>query len=550
MSKDVLENSRFAVNPVDIDIRRSTFNRPFTHKTTFNAGKLIPLYWDEVLPGDTRSIDISQVTRMTTPILPVMDNAYIDFAAYFVPMRLVWEHTKEFFGENTSTYWTPSVTYTIPQVTSPSGGWNVGTIADYMGIPTGVANLSVSALPFRAYALIYNEWYRDQNVQTPLYLIKGDSTTTGSNGNTYVNDVYKGGEPVPVAKFHDYFTSCLPAPQKGPAVNLPLGTTAPVVGNGKALGLSNGSNNYVPKQGGSSSIDLGAFVTASLPTTTSGTAASTNQAFGVTTDATKSGLIADLSTATAATINQLREAFQIQRLYEKDARGGTRYRELIHSHFGVTSSDARMQVPEFLGGKRIPINMTQVAQTSSTDSVSPQGNVAAFSLTGSSDNLFVKSFEEHGFIFIMGYVRTDNTYQQGLERSWSRTRRFDYYWPTLANLGEQAVLNKEIYCQGNSTTDNQVFGYQEAWADYRYKPSRVSGKMRSSATGTLDAYHYASNFSSLPTLSANFINESDANVQRTLAVSGEPQFIIDFAVRDKATRVMPMYSIPGLVDHH
>lgn len=558
MSKDILTDSRFAVNPVDLEMRRSTFNRPFGHKTTFDAGKLIPIYCDEVLPGDTRSIDVSQVTRMTTPILPVMDNAYLDIAAYFVPMRLVWDHTKEFFGENTSTYWTPQVEYTVPQVTAPTGGWAEGTIADYLGIPTKVSGLSVNALPFRSVALVYNEWYRDQNVQSPLYVNKDDTTIAGSNGNSYVTDLQKGGMPVPVAKFHDYFTSCLPAPQKGPSVLLPLGDSAPVsvYGNGKTLGLTNGSGNYGITffqsysriQPNSNALDKNVGTTGY---TDGQNTPSNGQAMGLSTNANLSGITgtADLSSATAATINQLREAFQIQRLYEKDARGGTRYIELIKSHFGVTGSDARLQRPEFLGGKRVPISMDQVLQTSSTDTTSPQGNVAAYSLTGSYDNLFNKSFEEHGYLLVFVYVRTDNTYQQGLERMWSRKRRFDFYWPTLANLGEQAVLNKEIYATGTSQ-DDEVFGYQEAWADYRYKPSRVSGKMRSNATGTLDAYHYASSFSSLPTLSSTFINAGKENVQRTLAVQDEPQFIIDFAAFDKATRVMPMYSIPGLIDHN
>lgn len=567
MSKDVMANSRFAFNPVGIDIRRSTFRRPFTHKTTFDAGKLIPIYCDEVLPGDTRSFDVSQVTRMTTPITPVMDNAYLDIQAYFVPMRLVWEHTKEFFGENTSSYWTPGVEYTIPQVTAPSGGWAVGTIADYLGIPTGVGNISVNALMFRGVALVYNEWFRDENVQSPLYVNKDDTTIAGSNGSTYVTDVQKGGIPPQVAKFHDYFTSALPAPQKGPSVLLPLGDAAPVsvAGTGKGLGLV-GTNIGSSEIGYASVVSGGNNISGykssgvqNVGTTGLSNWAGSSGAIGVSSDPAKSGLsgIADLSNATAATINELRQAFQIQRLYEKDARGGTRYIELLKSHFGVTGSDARLQRPEFLGGKRVPITMSEVAQTSSTDSTSPQGNVAAFSKTTSMDNLFNKSFEEHGYLYIFVCVRTDNTYQQGLEKMWSRKRRFDFYWPALANLGEQPILNKEIYAQGSNVVDSngnvvdeQVFGYQEAWADYRYKPSRVSGKMRSNASGTLDVYHYADSFNSLPTLSSAFINAGSQNVARTLAVQNEPQFIMDFAAMDKATRAMPMYSVPGLIDHN
>lgn len=554
--------SKFAVNPTNIDMPRSMFDRSTQLKTTFNAGELIPIYVDEVLPGDTFSMDTALALRMSTPIHPVMDNCNLDLYYFFVPNRLVWEHWKEFNGENTTSKWEQTTEYMIPQIQAPANGWEKGTIADYMGLPIGIKNISVSHLPFRAYTLIWNDWFRDQNLQDPAYINTDETTLTGSNGNTYISDAQLGGKPLPVNKYHDYFTSALPEPQKGPAVLLPLGDSANVnvFGTGKTLGLTNGTTNFSLLTNSNSTnanhyiYDTDLF-NKDVGTThgTNGISSPVNAAIGVTTNPEQSGLtgIADLSNATAATINQLRQAFQIQKLFEKDARGGTRYIEIIKSHFGVTSPDARQQRPEYLGGKRIPINMDQVLQTSSTDTISPQGNTAAFSLTNDQSSSFTKSFTEHGFILGLACIRTEHTYQQGIDKMWSRKQRFDYYWPALANIGEQAILNKEIYAQGTAA-DEEAFGYQEAWAEYRYKPSKVTGAMRSTYAQSLDVWHYGDDYDAQPILSDAWIRETKANIDRTLAVQSslEDQFIADFYFRNICTRPMPVYSIPGLIDHH
>lgn len=544
--------SHFAINPTNIDIQRSTFNRSTQHKTTFNAGQLIPIYVDEVLPGDTFKIETSSVIRMSTPIHPTMDNANLDIYYFFVPARIVWEHWKELNGENNTTAWEQTTEYEVPQITAPTGGWEKGTIMDYMGIPTKVQNISVNHLPIRAYVKIWNDWFRDQNVQDPAFLTNEDATTDGSNGNVYQSDAQKGGMPLPVNKYHDYFTSALPAPQKGPAVLLPLGNEAPV----------HSVIDNVPTTtniGQMSEMKIRETITKDEPTGNYLLAQSYGRLAPSNTGATipsgaryePANLWADLTQATAATVNELRQAFQIQKLYEKDARGGTRYIEVIKSHFGVTSPDARQQRPEYLGGNRIPININQVLQTSSTDTTSPQGNTAAFSLTGNTNDSFTKSFTEHGYIIGLACVRTEHTYQQGIERMWNRKRRFDFYWPALANIGEQAILNQEIYAQG-TTADTEAFGYQEAWAEYRYKPSRVSGAFRSNYDQSLDVWHYADYYTSLPILSDTWMRETKANIDRTLAVSSEveDQFIADFYFKIINTRPMPIYSIPGLIDHH
>lgn len=557
-------NSHFALNPTRIDMSRSTFKRDCSHKTTFDVGDIIPFYVDEVLPGDTFKVKTSKVVRMQTLLTPVMDNIYLDTYYFFVPNRIVWSHWKELMGENNQSAWIPTVEYQVPQLTAPSGGWSIGTIADYMGIPTGVANLSVNALPFRAYALICNEWFRDENLSDPLNIPVDDTTVQGVNTGVAVTDVVKGGLPYKAAKFFDYYTGALPAPQKGPDVTIPVATGGEinVVGNGKGLALtSDGTvytlgygpiqNTYATFMGSTEGATQGAAASPIIESKASIYGVPTAEQLGD--DLSNSGLIGVQSAvAQAATINQLRLAFQIQKLYERDARGGTRYIEILKSHFGVTSPDARLQRPEYLGGNRVPININQVVQNSgSVEGATPQGTTTAYSLTTDVHSDFEKSFVEHGFVIGLMVARYDHTYQQGLERFWSRKDRFDYYWPVFANIGEQAILNKEIFAQG-SAEDDEVFGYQEAWADYRYKPSRVSCEMRSAAPQSLDVWHLGDDYESLPALSDEWIREDPNNVNRVLAVTNEVsrQLFCDIYIQNRTTRPMPLYSIPGLIDHH
>lgn len=531
---------KFAQNP-QVGVSRSRFQRNSDNKTTFNTGDLIPIYLDEVLPGDTHQIDVACVMRMATPIFPVMDNAYCDFYFFFVPNRLLWEHWKEFMGENKETAWTPKTEYSVPQVTAPTGGWAEGTLADYLGLPTKVEGISVSALPGRAYGLIYNEWFRNQNVTQPTLVEVTDATTTGKNDGSATNDsAITLAKPLKAAKVFDYYTGALPEPQKGEPITIPLTGNAPIVGKN----VDNGKNiEYSLRVVDGGNVRVSDFYINApdikYPNGSTRVQDESQNAF----------LYADLGNVTAATINQLRQAFQIQKLLEKDARGGTRYREVLREHFGVISPDSRMQIPEYLGGYRLPINVSQVIQTSSTDSTSPLGNTAALSVTTMNKPMFTKSFTEHGLIMGLAVVRTDQTYQQGIERMWSRKGRYDYYWPVLANIGEQAILNKEIYAQGK-TADEEAFGYQEAWADYRYKPSKVTGLFRSNAAQSLDAWHYAQDYDALPTLSTAWMEQTDTEMKRTLAVQSQPDFIADFYFMNKTTRCMPVYSIPGLIDHH
>jgi hypothetical protein len=530
----------FAQNP-QVGVSRSRFQRNSDNKTTFNTGDLIPIYLDEVLPGDTHQVDVACVMRMATPIFPVMDNAFCDFYFFFVPNRLLWEHWKEFMGENKETAWTPKTEYSVPQVTAPTGGWAEGTLADYLGLPTKVEGISVSALPGRAYGLIYNEWFRNQNVTQPTLVEVTDATTTGKNDGSATNDnAITLAKPLKAAKVFDYYTGALPEPQKGEPITLPLGGAAMVhLYEDKSLSkiVRNGTG-YIGKD----VLDNTPFTMSEIGTDGVNVPNKVDAFTG-------NWLGADLSNVTAATINQLRQAFQIQKLLEKDARGGTRYREVLREHFGVISPDSRMQIPEYLGGYRLPINVSQVIQTSSSDDTSPLGNTAALSVTTMNKPMFTKSFTEHGFVMGLAVVRTDQTYQQGIERMWSRKGRYDYYWPVLANIGEQAILNKEIYAQGNAK-DDEAFGYQEAWADYRYKPSKVTGLFRSNAQQSLDAWHYAQDYDALPTLSTAWMEQGEAEMKRTLAVQSQPDFIADFYFMNKTTRCMPVYSIPGLIDHH
>lgn len=549
-------NSHFALNPTRIDMSRSTFDRNSSVKTSFNVGDIVPFYVDEVLPGDTFDIDTSKVIRMPSLLTPIMDNLYLDTYYFFVPNRIVWQHWKELMGENNESAWIPTTEYEVPQITAPSGGWSIGTIADYMGVPTGVSGLSVNALPFRAYALICNEWFRDENLCDPLNIPLTDATVAGVNTGTFVTDVAKGGLPYKAAKYRDYFTSCLPAPQKSEDVTIPVsgGANYPVMSlDDKIPNVGSVATTWTDVKGGVSSANWhlgGDNYNGQLPGNDLGM-------FNV--SASVSSLVAPTNlwaindgVVSTATINQLRLAFQVQKLYERDARGGTRYIEVLKSHFGVTSPDARLQRPEYLGGNRIPIVISEINQTSGTSANStPQGNPSGQSRTTDVHSDFKKSFVEHGFIIGVMVARYDHTYQQGLERFWSRKGRLDYYWPVFANIGEQAVLNKEIYAQG-SKTDDEVFGYQEAWADYRYKPNRVTGEMRSQAPQSLDVWHLGDDYSKLPSLSDSWIQEDSAVVNRVIAVSEENsnQLWADIFIKNKCTRAMPMYSIPGLIDHH
>ena len=559
--------SHFAQVP-HAEIQRSRFTRANNHKTTFNEGQLIPIYLDEVLPGDTHQINMSALVRMATPIYPIMDNLWMDIYFFFVPNRLVWEHWREFNGQNNTTHWEQPVDYTIPQIKAPNIGWTKGTLADYFGLPTYTKNISVSALPFRAYCLIFNEWFRDQNLQDPTMVNLDDATVTGSNSGDYVTNAQLGALPLKAAKMHDYFTSALPAPQKGPDVGIPIDLPAiPVlpteVPTFTTKTPADGLAFYTPNSG---------LTTDSRQMVLTPTNENKKIAYAGQGNATVSGGLnnekiypynlwalpneVSESQAVSFTINQMRQAFALQRLYERDARGGTRYTEILKAHFGVTSPDARQQRPEYLGGYHMPININQVIQQSATDTTSPQGNTAAYSVSTMSRNLVTKSFTEHGFVMGLAVVRQDHTYQQGIRRFWSRKDRTDFYWPALANLGEQAILNKEIFAQGTKE-DDEVFGYQEAWADYRYAPSYVTGAFRSNLSedergGSLDAWHLADYYSELPSLSDTWIEEGDESMNRVLAVSSEieNQFLADMYFVNKTTRPMPLYSVPGLIDHH
>ena len=548
-------NTHFALNPTRLDMSRSTFNRDHSVKTSFNVGDLIPFYVDEVLPGDTFDITTSKVVRMPSLLTPIMDNIYLDTYYFFVPNRLCWSHWRELMGENTQSAWIPTVEYQVPQITSPAGGCNVGTLADYFGIPTGVANLSVNALPFRAYSLICNEWFRDENLTDPLSIPVDDATVAGVNTGNYITDTAKGGLPFKASKYFGLFSGCLPSPQKGPDVKIPVaaGGQTPVVGldathdpGGYGMfGMASFNNSNTTATFGSNTATP-EFRQSTSPNTSA--AGSVGSAFGF----EPTNLWAVETDPVAATINQLRTAFQVQKLYERDARGGTRYIELLKSHFGVTSPDARLQRPEYLGGNRVPIVINEVNQTSGTVSNgTPQGTPTGQSRTTDVHHDVKKSFVEHGFIIGVMVARYEHTYQQGLERFWSRKDRMDYYWPVFANLGEQAVLNKEIFAQG-SDKDDEVWGYQEAWYDYRYKPNHVTGEMRSSAAQSLDIWHLADDYNSLPSLSDSWIREDSSTVNRVIAVSDQlsNQLWADIFIKNRTTRAMPLYSIPGLIDHH
>lgn len=511
------------------EIQVSTFDRSHGLKTAFDSGYLVPIFLDEVLPGDTFKLRASMLAKMLSPMVSApMDNIFLDTQWFYVPSRLLWNNFTRMMGERPNPG--DSIDYLCPQLDSGSDGFAVGSLADYFGIPTGVPNLKVNALPFRAYAKIWDDWYRCEYLQKCI-INEYDDLGDANPNNIAWNTLLRRG------KRHDYFTSALPWPQLGEGVELPLGTSAPVVFGPEDkvayTTLSDGVHaNALGKQVVFNSYSHDSRAAVGFQTSGTGTGVQ---------------IVTDLSKATAATINSLRMAFQLQRMMEKDARGGTRYVEIIRQHFNTICPDARLQRSEYLGGSSQLINIHQLVQTSSTDSTTPQGNRVS-NADVFSNVAWTKSFTEHGYIIGLVNVRVDLNYQQGLNRLWSRRGRYDFYWPSLAHLGEQAILNKEIYAQGNED-DDKAFGYQERYAEYRYHPSMVTGKMRSTAPGTLDVWHLAQKFDELPTLSAEFI-EDNPPIPRVLAVTtGEPQFLFDSYFDLKCTRPMPVYSVPGLIDH-
>lgn len=516
------------------NIQRSTFDRSHGLKTTFDEGFLVPIYLDEVLPGDTHQLDLTAFCRMNTLIKPIMDNVYLDFFFFFVPTRLVWANWQKFCGEQANPG--DSISFVVPTLSTPV------TIAekslgDYFGLPLYVnnSNTKINALPFRAYNLIFNQWFRDQNLIGSV----GVPTTDGPDSLAAYGLLRRG-------KRHDYFTGCLPQPQRGATpVSIPLGTTAPISRTGTGVPTFEFTTGAQQQTIRATGVGTGA----PLQTQTAGSGSVQDMKWGTTTN-----LVADLSTATAATINSLRQAFQIQRLLERDARGGTRYVEILRAHFGVVSPDARLQRPEYLGGGTLPVTLNPVAQTAGTGasgSSTPLANLGGFALAAGSGIGFSKSFTEHGYVMGLVCARSDLTYQQGLSKLWSRSTRYDFYWPAFANLGEQAVLTQEIYSDG-SANDATTFGYQERWAEYRYMPSRITGTFRSNAAVPLDVWHLAQKFTSAPTLSQAFIEEptgATGPINRVLAVPSEHHFLYDSHIRLRSTRPMPTYSVPGMIDH-
>jgi len=517
------------------DIPRSKFDCQSTHKTTFDAGYLVPVYVDEVLPGDTFNLNMTAFARLSTPLYPIMDNMHLESFFFFVPNRLIWSNWQKFMGQQNNP--SDSISYVVPQQVSPTNGYAIGSLQDYMGLPTvGQVDtgrtVTHGAFWTRAYNLIYNEWFRDENLQNSVVVDTGDGPDTVTNYTLLRR-----------GKRKDYFTSALPWPQKGASVSLPLGTTAPIKGQFQVTNAAGTANaGFIAASDGSGRVTLGG---------SSGFASSDTL---YTKPTATNALYADLSAATAATINQLRQSFQIQKLLERDARGGTRYTEIIRSHFGVISPDARLQRPEYLGGGSTSININPIAQTSGTNAsgtTTPLGTLASMGTGLAHNHGFTQSFVEHGVILGIVAVRADLTYQQGLQKMWSRSTRYDFYFPAFATLGEQAVLNKEIYVTGDTAQDDGVFGYQERWAEYRYYPSRISSLFRSTAAGTIDGWHLAQKFTALPTLNTTFIQDTPP-LSRALAVGSSAngqQFIFDSFFDVKKARPMPMYSVPGLIDH-
>ncbi len=514
-----------------VDLPRSTFDRSYSYKTTMDGGPLIPFFIQEVIPGDTHNLRAEIFGRMATPIHPVMDTMVLDSFYFFVPNRLVWANFEKFMGAQTDPG--DSTDYTIPILTS-GGTIQTGQPADYMGIPIGPTydQMAISALPFRGVNLIWNEWFRSEDLQDSEAVSTDDGPDLMSPHGYQTNRIR--------GKRFDYFTACLPWPQKGPGVDLPLGTIAPVVADeGQPYPHFRGTT------GETANREMVVDGADNLTLETVGAGTGNTRWAGESLGINWTGLNADLSDATAATINDLRQAFAIQKLQERDARGGTRYQELILSHFKVHGNDARLQRPEYLGGGSTQVGITQVPQTGQT-ATTPQGNLAAFGTVQGSSG-FTKSFVEHGYIIGFINIRADLTYQKGLQRHWSRSTKHDFYWPAFQRLGEQAVLNKEIYADG-SANDNLVFGYQEAWADMRYHPSQITGKFRSDVVGSLDPWHLSEDFSGLPVLGDTFI-QSAPPIDRVIAVPAEPQFLVDCYFKYICARPMPVNSAPGYIDH-
>jgi len=510
-----------------VEIPRSTFNRSHGLKTSFDAGFLVPIFVDEALPGDTMNLRTRSFARLATPLYPVMDNMFMDFFFFAVPNRLVWDNWQKFCGEQEDPG--DSTDFTIPRLNTHNP--TTDSLSDYFGLPVGVAAQQPNSLHYRAYNLIWSEWFRDENMQDSPVLV---TTNTSQNFGDF--PLRRRG------KRHDYFTSCLPFTQKGDPISLPLGTQA-LVKEADTSGFPRFRNSAAT----TANVRLGGAASGTDVVQFNGPINSEELWW----DGDATGLVADLSTATAATINDIREAFQIQRLLERDARGGTRYTEICRSHFGVISSDQRLQRPEYLGGGSTRVNINPVAATTGGSNVDV-GVLAGFGTASQDGAGFVKSFTEHCLIIGLVNVRADITYQQGIDRMWSRQTRYDYFWPSLAHLGEQAVLNQEIMytnTPGTGATDDQgVFGYQERFAEYRYKPSRITGIMRSDAASSLDAWHLGLDFASLPGLNSTFI-EDNPPIDRVIQVTNQPHFIADFFFKYTCARPMPTFGVPGMIDH-